>query len=325
MSLSFLKFKPIYKRFVWGGDSIKEVFSRADAPEYCAESWEISSCNDDISVVEDGEEAGKTLAELCMEYGRELLGSASPSTDSFPLLFKIIDANQNLSVQVHPSKADPDANPAEYKHEADHFLCVSESSAVYAGIKEECFDFDKFSEFARDNTSRINSVLNVLKPEVNETFYIPTGLVHALGAGNLVYEVQQNSNTTYRIYDWGRLGLNGNPRKMHLEEAIRSIDYTLPQPKLTKAVSVEGSPLNECIKTPYFSIYELGPEKEAADLDTRKESFHVLFVKEGSFTVASEEDKREIAKGESLLVPASLGAYRLKAISKGSRVLVTTL
>ncbi len=325
MALSFLKFAPVYKDYLWGGDRIKAIFNRTDAPEICAESWEISAHSDGMSIVTDGDQKGKSLDALCKEFGRSLLGSKSPTDNRFPLLMKLIDAKSSLSVQIHPSKSDPNVDPNEYKNECWHNLGTTEDAAIYAGFKDEYADKASFEALTKDNLSNFGKALKVFKPQIGETLFIPTGLVHAIGQGCLVYEVQQNSNTTYRFYDWDRVGADGKPRTLHVDEGMRSIDWTLPPPEFVAPAAQRGQTLKSVLETPYFKIFELGPEDESAWLDTKCESFHALFVKEGTYEITSRDASVTLTKGESLLVPASLCNYRVHAQSEGARILITTL
>lgn len=304
---AFLRFSPIYKDYLWGGDRIPARFGRRGAPAVCAESWEISAHPDGDSAVADGPLAGRTLSSLVTEFGRDLLGSRAPSATRFPLLCKIIDARQSLSVQVHPSPSDPGADPAEYKNECWHCLDADAGTTIFAGLSESIRDAGALRRLALEDPKALAGALLRHAPKVGETLYIPAGLVHAIGAGALVYEVQQNSNTTYRLYDWDRRGPDGKPRKLHFEEALRSIDFSLPAPRFT-APSDDGAGDGVlCLKTPYFTIREI-----RAGLRRRLggESFNIVFVKSGGFELSGSgtDGNRSAATleaGDSVLVPAS--------------------
>lgn len=319
-----LRFKPIYKDYLWGGDRIQARFGRRGAPAVCAESWEISAHPDGDSTVACGPLEGRTLSSLVSEFGGELLGSRAPSPSRFPLLCKIIDARQSLSVQVHPSPADPGADPAEYKNECWHCLEAEPGTTIFAGLDGSARDTASLRALASGDPKALAGALLRHEPHVGETLYIPAGLVHAIGAGALIYEVQQNSNTTYRLYDWDRRGPDGMPRKLHFEEALRSIDFSLPEPRFV-APSDDGADGALCLQTPYFTIREVGGRLQ------RKlggSSFNIVFVKRGAFELSGiggdgVRDTAALEAGDSALVPAS-AEYSLEARGDAS-ALVTSL
>jgi len=320
---SFLHFAPIYKDYLWGGSRIAGRFHRSGCPEPAAESWEISAHPDGDSTVDSGPLAGRTLSSLTSEFGRELLGSRSPSPSRFPLMAKIIDARQSLSVQVHPSPADPSANQSEFKNECWHILDAEGDCAIYAGISPEIGDAASLRALATGNPGALASALVRHSPREGETLYIPAGLVHAIGAGALVYEVQQNSNTTYRLYDWDRIGPDGKPRALHLDSAIRSIDFSLPAPRFiapSPGGTVPGS--KSCLRTPYFELDEVDG---SGAIDLAGETFNIFFTKRGAFDLESVEGERfHAAAGDSLLVPAT-ASYSFAPAAPDSAAIVTSL
>lgn len=320
-SIPPLFFKPVYKDYLWGGDALARRYGRIDAPSCCAESWELSAREEGMSIVANGPFAGRSLEELCSTFGRALLGSSAPSATRFPLLFKLIDARVSLSVQIHPSPKDPLADLSEIKNECWHCLDRDQDSRILAGFVD---GVSKPSDIP--SPSALPSILRQHEPRPDETLYIPSGLVHAIGAGNLIYEVQQSSNTTYRFYDWDRLDRDGNPRTLHVAEAMRSIDWSLPPPSFVKPVPC-GEGVWRCLETPYFTIREVRPRDDGGEtgFDTRGESFHALFVKSGAFEVKHRLGACFVGSGTSVLLPANLGAYALKGASREGAVLVTTL
>lgn len=316
-----LFFTPVYKDYLWGGDAIPRRFGRQDAPARCAESWEISAHPDGMSVVADGPLAGRTLADLAREYGRALLGSRAPSATRFPLLFKLIDARDRLSIQIHPSAADPLANPDEIKNECWHSLGRTADASIFAGFKDGVADASAFADL-----SALPSLMRVHEPREGETLFIPSGLVHAIGAGNLVYEVQQSSNTTYRFYDWDRLDKFGKLRPLHVAEATRSIDWSLPPPSFTHPAPSGRPGVDLCLRTPFFTIYAcIADAGVETAFDTAGESFHVVFVKSGAYTLRCGAGIHALAAGTSALLPACLGGYSLAKNTGEGSALVTTL
>lgn len=319
---SILRFSPIYKDYLWGGGRIPARFGRAGAPAVCAESWEISAHPDGESVVCGGPLSGRRLSSLAAEYGRVLMGRRAPSPDRFPLLCKIIDARQSLSVQVHPSPADPSADPREYKNECWHLLEADPGATIYAGLCGAARDRASLEAIAVSDPKALSSVLARHNPREGETLYIPAGLVHAIGAGSLIYEVQQNSNTTYRLYDWDRRGADGKPRQLHFAEALRSIDFSLPTPEFTAPTAIDGSADRLCLETPYFRIIET---TSGCRRELRGESFDIVFVKNGAFSfIGADGAKAELAAGSSALVPAC-ASYSLRPVAGDASALITSL
>ncbi|MEZ6072331.1 MAG: type I phosphomannose isomerase catalytic subunit [Pirellulales bacterium] len=202
-----LRFQPVYRRYIWGGDRLRTVLGKNTGDEMYAESWEVVDHGDDQSVVLAGPLAGVSLGELVREHGAALLGRHHPQP-RFPLLAKFLDAHRTLSVQVHPNDAqaarlDP---PDLGKTEAWLVMDVEPGSVVYAGLKQG-FDRPSFEREMKRGTAEL--CLNSFEPAVGQCVFIPAGLVHALGEGLLIFEIQQSSDTTYRLFDWNRLQADG--------------------------------------------------------------------------------------------------------------------
>ena len=253
------------------------------------ESWEISGHRSSPSVVADGPLAGRTLEELAAEFGRRLVGDKAPEATRFPLLFKVIDARKRLSVQVHPNETTCHATGGEPKTEMWHVL--GGHGAIFAGLRKGTTPAD-----VEDNvrTGRFEDIL-ARRPAVRgQTLFIPGGLVHAIGEDVLLYEVQQSSSTTYRLYDWGRVGADGRPRPLHVEQSLKSIDFTLPEPE----------PLEE-VTCPFFTFRHVvcdGTLNVPANPDT----FTALFL---------------VDERKSILIPANCAAQ----VKCKGKALVTTL
>lgn len=316
-----IAFRPVYKENIWGGSRIPTLFHRENAPAVCAESWEISGHPDGMGVVADGPLAGLTMRELCLRFGADLVGTRARRTDRFPLLVKLIDARDRLSLQVHPSSADPSADPLEIKNECWHILDRAPGACLYAGFRPGVAAAVLRESLAGKGGA---SLLNRFEPAIGETLYIPAGLVHAIGAGCLVYEVQQTSNTTYRLYDWDRAGPDGKPRPLHIGEGLRSVDWSLPPPRMEAPRPIPGTRLRVCVSTPFFTLLQLdasGPET----FQTKGESFHVLFARKGSFAVSTSGGVAPLPYGSSLLVPAAAGSYTLVPAGPDASALITLL
>ena len=318
MSLPPLRLRPVYKDLIWGGDRIRTRFSRPDAPARCAESWEISAHRDGESIVAGGPFDGVALSALAASLGRRLLGTLAPDPARFPLLFKLIDARTSLSVQVHPSAAAAAADPAaEIKNEAWHVLEAAPGARIYAGFRDGV-DGAVLDAALATGGGAIRDLLSSFAPVAGDTVFIPSGLVHAIGAGCLVFEVQQSSNTTYRFYDWDRVGADGKPRELHVAAARRSIDFSFAAPRPANLGGASG----RLLSTPFFSLQEL---RARAVLNTAGASFHALFAKSGAFSLVTPRGAERLVCGASVLVPAETGCYALAPLEPGSAALLATL
>ncbi len=325
MPLYPLLFRHVYRDYLWGGSRIAERFGRADAPERCAESWEISPHPDGPSVVANGPLAGRDLQSLCDEFGEALLGSACEGT-RFPLLIKLIDARQKLSVQVHPSEETAEAVGGEPKTEMWYLLDADPGAKIYCGLRDcpgprtlrDALAAHRAPELLVEHPSRVGCAM-----------FVPGGTVHAIGEGNLIYEVQQNSNTTYRVYDWDRVGPDGRARELHVDKAVAVIQWRAPKLGFLRpeaaAAAGPGNVRRQILRSDFFELHETtlrGREPVALDGLT----FHALFVKEGTVRLVRDGgEPLELAAGVSCLVPASLGAYALEPVGGEAKVLTTNV
>lgn len=327
-----LAFSHTYTSAIWGGGAIRSRFDRPDTPDICAESWEISGHPAGMSVVKGGPCDGRTLASLVEEFGADLVGAKASDPNRFPLLIKLIDANRSLSVQVHPNETTAPLTGGEPKTEAWVVLGAAPGAALYAGTSPGVtFDAFRYAALGGDAI-----VTTLARHDVREgdAFFIPGGVVHAIDAGCLIYEVQQSSDTTYRIYDWGRVGPDGKPRQLHLEKALASVDRAMPQVRAVRAHDEihKGAiaTWRTYVSSPFFTIRELTFDSSVACIDLDGSTFMALFALEGGATVECRGGVVGISKGESVLVPASAGTFRIAhacATKEGrpTRFLVTTL
>ena len=246
-------FEPIYKDAIWGGERIAGMFHRTAVPLRCAESWEISDRPEKMSRVAEGPFKGKTLHELVEQFGEDLLGRGRKDS-RFPLLIKIIDAREALSVQVHPSIDTAAPGLGEPKTEMWY---VVEGGPVYAGFKEP-IDENRFRRAIKDHC--VIDLIQKHQTKPGDAVYIPGGRVHAIGAGCVIIEVQQNSDTTFRIYDWNRLGAGGKPRSLHIEQAMQCIKFDDDNDPSVSAEILEDSETLKrwrVLSTLFFSIERL--------------------------------------------------------------------
>jgi mannose-6-phosphate isomerase len=301
-----LRFNPVYKDYIWGGTRIPRLFNRSLSGGLCAESWEISTHPDGMTVIANGPLAGKTLLDLLPEHKTALLGTAARGGD-FPLLIKLIDARDTLSVQVHPGTASAAAVKGDPKTEMWYFLDAAKGAQVYCGFKPGTSRAE-FLEAMKNKTA--DGVLQSIPAEKGGAVYVPGGRVHAIGAGCLILEIQQNSNTTYRIYDWDRPGADGRPRELHIEKALQVIDWDdRSSPACVPQMFAENGIQGFEIKTaPWFRLDRFELSGRTVFPNTGK-SFHALFVAEGAGTVSWAGGAEKMITGQSWLMPAALSAY----------------
>ena len=316
------RFKPVYKDYIWGGDKIVRLYNRPEPPGVYAESWEVSDRSDGMSVVANGVLCGKSLREVVQIFGSDLLGSAVHA-QAFPLLIKLIDSRERLSVQVHPDDASARIYGGEAKTEMWYVLDAEPGAGVFVGVRPGV-DAKAFDEGLRPK--RFEDILVRIPVSSGDAIFIPGGLVHSIDAGCLLLEVQQNSNTTYRIYDWERLGADGRPRPLHLKEAFEVIRWYLPDNRKVPPRdlgSCGGNHFQEIIRCPYFRVERISLS-ERMPLGGDGKSFAVLFIASGRVLVESGGAGDVLVPGSTCLVPASLVNCVLKPLEGAVEVLRVT-
>ena len=292
-----VKLSPVFKDYLWGGTRLKTEFSKQSDMTPLAESWELSAHKDGQSTVAEGEYAGLTLTAYLDTVGREVLGTNCEKYDYFPLLIKLIDAKGDLSVQVHPSDEYALEHEGEYgKTEMWYILDCDEGAALYYGFKE---DTTREAYEAAIREGRLTDILNRVPVKRGDVFFIPAGTVHAIGAGILICEIQQNSNTTYRVYDYNRRDKNGNLRPLHVEKALAVSDLK-KSPALPEIPDEADVLLAEC---GYFEVRRLRFAGEGTVTATAG-SFTALTVTEGEGTLSDGESVLSFRKGDTLFIPA---------------------
>jgi mannose-6-phosphate isomerase len=272
--------------------------------------------------VATGPFAGRGLTELSAEYGAALVGTRAPDPHRFPLLFKVIDARDRLSVQVHPNTENAERTGGEPKTEMWVVLDRSPGASLYAGLAEDVTP-ESLRRSLADGTTATQLVEHPIEP--GQALFIPGGLVHAIGAGCLIYEVQQNSNTTYRLFDWNRVGADGRPRLLHIEEGFKTLDWSLPAPRMIDPAGGDraGTGWSEVVACDYFNVRRLNLA-EPLDVTMDSLSFHVLFVTAGAVAVSVGGERVLLRVGQSALVPAAADVYHLEP-DAAACLLVTTL
>jgi len=302
-----LRFEPIVRRLIWGGRRLGTVLHKplGDALDY-AESWEISDYRDEVSVVQQGSLAGTTIRDLIHTRGDELLGAAVRPRDAFPLLVKFIDAHQDLSVQVHPDDETGRRLAGDNgKTETWVIVDAEPASAIYAGLKPGV-GRDEFAAAIR--AGEVAHLLHRLEPRPGDCILIESGTVHAIGAGVLLAEIQQTSDATFRVYDWGRMGADGKPRPLHLREAMESIDFERGpvNPITPVAEPIAGGGVREKLsRSAYFVLERLTLSQPTAV--GQHERFTILMGLEGSADVRQGGESVRLEFGQTLLLPAVLG------------------
>ncbi|MFA7257320.1 MAG: type I phosphomannose isomerase catalytic subunit [Kiritimatiellales bacterium] len=309
-----LQFKPVYKDYIWGGSRIPKLFNRNEPDGIYAESWEISTHPDGTTPIANGPLAGKTLLDLLPEHKTALLGT-NVKGDDFPLLIKLIDARDTLSVQVHPNEANAAAVNGDPKTEMWYFLEGGGSAQIYCGLKPG-IGKETFLQAMENKT--FADILQSIPAEKGEAVFVPGGRVHAIGAGCLILEIQQNSNTTYRIYDWDRVGADGKSRELHIDKALKVIDWENNGDPRCK---ISGTTVQNC---EYFRLdrFELGAEQNFPMVGN---SFHALFIAEGSGTISWDSGEEKLSPGQSWLVPAGLKSYTVSPSDTALTLLCVTI
>lgn len=302
-----LKFKPVYKDYPWGHTRLPGLFGRSAPAGIYAESWEVSTHPDGESVVANGAFAGQTFLDVLTTHGRAILGTAVPGND-FPLLIKLIDAAQPLSVQVHPNETHAALGQGDAKTELWYFLNDTPAQ-IYCGLKPTVTRAGFLAAVAE---KRVPDQLRIFKAEKGTAAYIPGGRVHAADAGCLLLEVQQRSNTTYRVYDWDRADAAGQARDLHLDQAMQVINFQDPTDPMCPIQPCRDG-VRPIHRGPRFALDELQVQGDMT-LCADGECFHVLFSPAGCFELLFGAGQIEsVAAGTSVLIPADLGAYTIQA------------
>jgi len=297
-----LQFRPILRRYVWGGRRLETALGRSLPPgDDYAESWEVCDRGTDQSVVAAGPLAGVTLDTLVREHGEELLGRHHPQP-RFPLLLKLLDAQRVLSVQVHPDdRRAALLNPPDLgKTEAWLVLDAQPGSVIYAGLKR---GFDRAALEREVLRGTCELCLHRFEPKVGDCVFIPAGAVHALGAGIVIAEIQQSSDVTYRLFDWNRVGVDGRPRPLHIEAALEAIDYSLGPIQPVAARPTEQSHIAQLVACDKFILerWQFSGSVSLPDDDRCR----LIVVLEGSCVVQVANIEQTYQRGDTLLVPAS--------------------
>lgn len=302
MDLSPVKLTPKIKDYIWGGRKLIDDFNKKTTLSRAAESWELSTHPDGPSIIENGTFKGKTLTEYIEKNGIDIIGDNAKCFDFFPILIKLIDANDNLSIQVHPNDSYALQNEGEYgKTEMWYIIDCCENSYLYYGLNRSITK-EEFLHRIENNT--ILDVLNKVPVRKGDVFFIPAGTIHAICGGIVICEIQQNSNTTYRIYDYNRLGADGSPRALHINKAS-DVAMLTPSPKY---IQPNQETLASC---KYFTVKHLACIKKLL-LDANEKSFQSMIVLDGQGSLIWEDIIMDLHKGDSIFIPAQKNKYTLE-------------
>jgi len=314
---------PAYKDYIWGGDRIPHLFHRELPPGIYAESWELSDRPEGMGIVANGELKGSPLDTLIARFGYDLLGYGVHGPH-LPLLVKLIDSRERLSIQVHPDTDSATRGQGEAKTEAWHVLAADPGARVFAGLKPGV-NHPAFLQAL--NSGKLETCLNSIPVQKGDTIFIPGGRVHAIGEGLLILEVQQNSNTTYRVYDWGRVGHDGKPRELHIEQALKVIRFEDDAPIKTAPWSVSNGPrvtstiLTEC---PFFRLEQI-TLTDTFDVHHDGSGFHAIFTTTGPVTIETASERTTVPAGRTCLIPALVNRYTIRSHPPTTNLLRITL
>lgn len=298
-----LKFSPIVKDKIWGGTKLKSMFNKFLESGKAGESWELSGYEGDESVVVNGFLAGNNLIELIEIYMSDLVGEKIYDEYglSFPLLFKLIDANDNLSIQVHPNDEVAIERHNSYgKTEMWYVVDADPGAELIIGFTKDCTKEEYLEALASD---KVEDLLQKVEVQKGDVLFIPAGMVHAIGKGIVIAEIQQSSDITYRIYDYNRKDDQGNERELHTEQALDVINFSAAHhPKTDYTVRIND--ITPLVKCDYFTTNLLKINQPQTRNYGQIDSFVVYMCLEGSFLMVSGDDKLPVGKGETLFIPA---------------------
>jgi mannose-6-phosphate isomerase len=310
-----LTFHPIFKERIWGGREIEKLYGKKlPAGELIGESWEISDRPNDESIIANGKFAGKSLRWLMENHARELLGDAKPANENrFPLLIKILDAREKLSLQVHPPASKAAELKGEPKTEMWFIANAAPGAELFVGLKRGVTRAE-FEQKISDGS--VADCIHRIPVRTGDVIFLPSGRVHAIGDGLVIFEIQQNSDTTYRVFDWNRVGLDGKPRELHIAQSLTSIDFNDFEPKLAgeKFTGDDKIKSRSLVRDSLFNVEHLEMKAgAAAKLMERK--LQIIAVVNGQIEIGSNSETVSLSAGKFCLIPASLEQTEILAKS----------
>lgn len=309
MKLYPLKFYPIFKDRIWGGTKLKTYLNKSIPSQTTGESWEISTVEDNVSVVSNGIFKEKTLDTLIDEMPILILGEKvyQKFGKQFPLLFKYLDAREDLSIQVHPNDELAQKHHNTFgKTEMWYVMQAEDKSQLIVGFKEKSSS-DEYLKNVKNNT--LLDILDTKEVKKGDVFFLATGTVHAIGAGTVIAEIQQSSDVTYRIYDFDRVDAQGNKRELHIDLALEAINYDKVDSK--QEYQKIDNTSNVVVDCPFFTTNFI-PLNGTLAYNSNKESFIVFMCVDGAFELILDQERYPYKKGDTLLIPAAMDNFVLK-------------
>lgn len=303
--MAILKLKPSCKDYLWGGNKLRTEFGIDSDKETLAESWELSCHPDGPSYIINGEAAGQTLAEYIDANGKEVLGKDCESFEEFPVLIKFIDAKKDLSIQVHPDDSYALKNEGQYgKTEMWYVMEAEEGASLFYGFSREVSK-EEFEQRIQNRT--LTEVLNKVEIHKGDVLFIDPGTIHAIGAGCLIAEIQQNSNVTYRVYDYGRKGVDGKERELHVDKALQ---VTKREP------AVKNKDVGLHVETcQYFTVDKVildGLRRKKLTGEADGSSFVSVLMLNGQGKISACGETLDVKKGDSIFITAGSGEYQME-------------
>ncbi|MGD0207396.1 MAG: type I phosphomannose isomerase catalytic subunit [Verrucomicrobiota bacterium] len=318
-----LTFHPISKERVWGGREMERLFGKKlPAGKLIGESWEISDRPGDVSVIANGPLAGKNLRWLMENHRAELLGDAKPANENrFPLLCKILDAREKLSLQVHPPAHKAAELGGEPKTEMWFIADAAPGAELFVGLKRGVTraEFEKKIE-----TGEVAECFHRVPVRAGDAMFLPSGRVHAIGAGIVIFEIQQNSDTTYRVFDWNRMGLDDQPRELHVAQSLASIDFNDFEPALVQSKPTGNEvKVRSLVNDPLFKVESL-EMKSGAGKNLKPRKLQIVATLSGLLEIQSGSASAKLSAGQFSLIPASLERTEVLAKSDAALLRVET-
>ncbi len=302
--MKVIKLEPAFKDYLWGGEKLKKEFNKKTDMKPLSESWELSCHKNGLSKI-----AGTqiTLLEHIEKEGKEILGKNAKKFENFPVLIKLIDAKDNLSVQVHPSDKYALEYEGQYgKTEAWYILSAEKDATIIFGLNKKVTK-EEFRKSIEENT--LLDIVNTVPVNVGDLFFVEPGTLHAIGKGIVIAEIQQNSDVTYRVYDYGRKDASGNERELHVDKACEVVNFDVTKDENSKRASESTSVYENLVDCKYFKLSKINVNGEY-DYKVTEDSFVDLLCVSGQGQIIEKDGVTKVKKGDSLFLPA--GDYSIK-------------
>jgi len=306
------KFHPIFKEKIWGGNKLTSILNKKTSGNNIGESWEISAVKKNFSIVANGIYKGQSLKKLLKNYTSGLIGHKNYKTfgETFPLLIKFIDAKENLSIQLHPNNKLAARRHGSFgKTEMWYVMQADNDANLIVGFNQKITS-EKYIKHLNNKT--LPQILNFDKVKQGDAYFIDVGRIHAIGAGVMLAEIQQTSDITYRVYDWDRADANGNFRDLHNDLAIDAIDFNMKDDFRIEYAKTKNE-INKVVSCPYFTTNYISIYSKFILKENTFDSFIIYICVEGEATITTSDYSETIKKGETLLMPAAIKIFKIKA------------